>query len=119
MAIFKESEHPRDKDGKFVEKGKGNRNVRLSESMGVYSMKTKNSNVTKKEWALWYKAIGEIKRGVRYTPAKDNNKYIEINNKIFITSGTYAKPKLIRVIEFNDMETLDEFMKDIAEDEIW
>lgn len=119
MAEFKESEHPRDKDGKFTDKGKENRKQKLSAALNTYSMKTKNSNVSTKEWSMWYKAIGEIEQGLRYTPEKDGEKYIEINNKIFITSGTYVEPNLVKVIEFDDMETLEDFMRDIAEDEIW
>ena len=36
MAEFKESEHPRDKDGKFTEKGKSNRNNEFSQEHDVF-----------------------------------------------------------------------------------
>ena len=120
MGEFKESEHPRDKDGKFTEKGKGNtKQQKITKALNTYANKRKSPNVTNQEWALWYNAIGDIELGVRYEPEKDGNKYITIGNKIFVTTGTYAKPVLNRVIEFDSLDDLDDFIKDIEEEELW
>ena len=51
MAIFKESEHPRDKDGKFTEKGKESRNARLHKALAKEKerriLKTQNKHLDK------------------------------------------------------------------------
>lgn len=70
----------------------------------------KVTKLSKKEWAQWYKAIGDIKRGM-YVHRKNGKKYIIIGNKIVITSGTYESPKAEKVIEFDSWEKIEEFLK--------
>lgn len=107
MAQFKESEHPRDNDGKFTDKGKSSskeQKTKLSQALNTYANKRKSPTVSKQEWALWYKAIGDIERGERYETTNDGKTYIQINNKIFITSGTYNMPKAEQIIEYTSVD---------------
>ncbi len=122
MAQFKESEHPRDNDGKFIDKEKSSSNGRkqkFSKALNTYANKRKSPTVTNQEWALWYKAIGDIERGERYEPTNDGKTYIPIDNKVFVTSGTYVKPNLETVIEFDSIDEMDDFISDMAGNDIW
>ncbi|MBP3495506.1 MAG: hypothetical protein J6K52_04795 [Clostridia bacterium] len=107
-----------EKNGQFVSKnGESSRqkigNSKLAEALTIYSARKRAPNVSlsKQEWALWYKAIGEIKRGM-YVPTKSGKKLIEINNKIVVTSGTYVKPYAEYVLEFDNWEDVEEFLND-------
>jgi hypothetical protein len=54
VAEFKESEHPRDKDGKFTDKNKtsaSRRNETLANALNIYTNTQKNPSVTKKNGA--------------------------------------------------------------------
>ena len=114
MSEFKESEHPRDKDGKFTDKGKGNtKQQKITKALNTYANKRKSPNVTNQEWALWYKAIGDIELGVRYEPEQDGKTYIRINNKIFITSGTYQNPIAESVITCNSIEEASNIIEEM------
>lgn len=122
MAEFREDEHPRDKDGKFTEKGKSGakgRKQKLSQALNTYANKRKSPAVTDREWSLWYKAIGDIELGVRYEPEQDGKTYIPIGNKVFVTSGTYVKPNLETVIEFDSTDEMDDFISDMAGNDVW
>ena len=68
------------------------------------------SAVTKKEWAMWYKAIGEIRRGMTY-PITKSGYLIQINCKIFVTSGTYEEPKLNGFYEFDSALLATNFLE--------
>ncbi len=68
------------------------------------------SNVTKKEWSEWYSALGEIQRGMWY-PKMLGGHAIQIGRKIFITKGTYAKPVLIKVLEFDSTSDAELFIE--------
>ena len=48
MAQFKESEHPRDKDGKFTDKGKENRYKKLYVSLQFFKNKNQKGNIEKR-----------------------------------------------------------------------
>ena len=56
---------------------------------------------------------------MRYEPELDGKTYIAIGNKVFVTTGTYANPKAEDIIEFDDMEEMDEFIERIASEDIW
>ena len=105
MAEFREEDHPRDEDGRFTDGGSQRPSHSATET-------TNFSSVTKKEWAQWYHAIGEIKRGMWYPVASDCH-IVQIGNKIFFTSGTYEKPKLKKVLEFKSKDLALDFMERI------
>ena len=67
------------------------------------------SRITRKEWAQWYQAIGEIKRGMYY-PKTGSGYLIQIGNKIFITNGTYSAPKLIKAVAFANAQAADRYI---------
>ena len=48
-----------------------------------------------------------------WCPKDDNGYLIQINNKIFVTGGTYTYPILHNVIEFEDEETTLAFIERI------
>lgn len=78
----------------------------------------KRHDATRMEFRAWYDAIGEIKQGVRFEVESNGKTFIPIGNKIFVTIGTYEEPELERIIEFDSMEELDEFIKEL-EDDVW
>jgi hypothetical protein len=47
-----------------------------------------------------------------YVPKRNGKKLIVIGNKIFFTSGTYAKPKLEKILEFDSWEDVERFLND-------
>ncbi len=69
MAQFIESEHPRDKEGKFTDKElKGMPAKELSDKLKIDLDKNKNQltnniRLTSQEWALYYKEVQKVERG--------------------------------------------------------
>ena len=101
-------------NGRFSKENKSSvsgRNETLANALNIYTNTQKNPSVTKKEWRLWYDAIADIKRGM-YVPKRNGKKLIVIGNKIFFTSGTYAKPKLEKILEFDSWEDVERFLND-------
>lgn len=117
-----------DKDGKFVSKGNGAEvKATLDRISNIGGKRTglpedvneeKNSKdetefstdkITKQEWAMWYHSIGEIKRGM-WCPKSKEGYLIEVGNKIFVTTGTYTKPKAKKVIFFKSDFTLQQYL---------
>ena len=70
----------------------------------------KSETLTKKEFAVWYKKLGEIKRGGYVDKMSNGNKLIPIGNKIVVTSGTYEKPKAKMVFEFENEERMFDYV---------
>jgi hypothetical protein len=70
-----------------------------------------NATLTRNEFAMWYKKIGEIESGGYVDTLENGNMLVRVNNKIAITSGTYEDPKLIRVIEFSDEDSLSDYIE--------
>lgn len=114
MSEFREEDHPRDEDGKFTagEGGKRDSPSTSKNNKTAATQTTDFSSVTKREWAQWYHAIGEIKRGMWY-PVVSNCHIVQIGNKVFFTGGTYEKPKLKKVLEFKSKELAHDFMERI------
>lgn len=100
--MWDETKHPRDDDGKFRKNNVTPCNPKTT--------KFDTSKITSKEWREWYDRIGDIERGM-WCPKDDNGYLIQINDKIFITGGTYAHPILHNVIEFKDEETTLAFIE--------
>lgn len=69
-----------------------------------------NYPLSKKEYRLWCDAIGEIEQGKRYEISQNGKTYIPIGNKMLVTSGTYVKPILEDVLEFESQADLDVFL---------
>ena len=115
LPTFKEEEHPRDDFGRFTEKGKSKRKqvldaIKLNATKRDLKPKKKDIALTNKEWSQWYTAIGWIKSGL-YVPKSKGKWYIQVGNKIVITSGTYSNPIAEHVFEFETVEKADEFIE--------
>lgn len=110
MAEFKESEHPRDKDGKFTKKSEGKQALdRILARRDKRNSKTKIT-LSKSEWRQWYDAIGYIKQGL-YVPMYGDKYLVQINNKIVITDANYGEPRAESVLEFENSFEADVFLE--------
>ena len=80
----------------------------LSEAEGgePFAKKPENKTLSKKEFAVWYQKIGEIKRGGYVDKMSNGDKLVAIDNKIAVTTGSYEKPKLKMVLEFKSEENM-------------
>lgn len=89
----------------------------------VFQDKTKDIEegkaLTRKEFAVWYNKIGEIKRGgfvhkgpkgVKYIPLEVEDETKRVVCKIAVTTGSYIKPRLKRVYAFKDRDTMYDFL---------
>lgn len=114
---WNESNHPRDDDGKFTDKndtsahfgtiipGKGE-SVDWNTESDKSQKRVPRDALTKKEWAQFYKAIGDIQKG-DFVVKVGNKKVIQIGKKMLYVSGTYVNPRVERVKEFNTYEEAD------------
>ena len=59
------------------------------------------SDVTKRQWSQWYGCIGQLERGIYFTKTQLGY-LLPVENKIFVTSGTYSDPVLVEIWEFKD-----------------
>ena len=145
MAQFKESEHPRDSDGKFIEKGvsKGtNLNTigkRLKENISKYGVYTprdyknygwarannilnagQNKDFTSKfaQAINGYKSFSKTSNSEFMIPVSDIYGDSEgVNNTIVYCKGTISKPIITRIVKIDaDNETeLSEIRSDLFE----
>ncbi len=76
--------------------------------------KLKRSSLSKKEFAVWYQKLGEIKRGGHVDTMSNSDKLIPIGNKIVVTSGTYEDPKAKIVFEFESEEKMFENLEKLG-----
>ena len=99
-ADWRESEHPRDENGKFVEKG------------------VSRDALTSSEWRQYYDKFGEIRLGYHVTRLNGGKYAFVIGNKLIISAGTYEQPICVIVQTFdNEQIALDmlELIGDIYE----
>ena len=75
--------------------------------------------LTRQEYAVWCKKLGEVKRGgavhkgargEKYIPIEEKDKLGRVRAKIVITTGTYENPKMKRVFEFKNNDTMYDFL---------
>ena len=133
MAEFKESEHPRDKDGKFTDKSHSAKTIKIGEALKK-EINCKKYGYTKKEyndhgWARaneilsagqnkdfttkfaqalnGYKSFPRTSSGEFMLPVSEiGGKNEGINNKIVYAKGTISKPIITRIVKINvDNET--------------
>ncbi len=68
--MYREEDHPRDRDGRFTEKG-ASEGEKLRKAVGIYSDDPEadaeyipvKAELTKRDWARLYQRLGEIERG--------------------------------------------------------
>ena len=92
----------RDSDGKFSENG-------LS-SGG----KGDNINLTKQEWAQYYKMLGDEQHGDFVYRNEDGSRFVRLPNKIVIDNGDFMDPKVMRVLMFPKEEEIDTMLNILA-----
>ncbi len=117
IMAWDKSKHPRDEDGKITS-GKGSpktyrQNTSYSEI--ISRRETRGdiiSRVTKKQWTMWYDAIGNIERGMWF-PSNDSGYIIQIENKFFITSVSYENPTLVDIWELTDNDEAQAYLEEL------
>lgn len=104
--MWDEEKHPRDSDGKFCKVG-------LFDGSGEHADSVNKSDImiSRREFAIWYQKIGEIQNGIIFHKNKNGDAYIPVDNKIIITSGTYEKPKIEKILVFNSENELYMFLR--------
>ena len=113
-----ESKHPRDDDGKFTDGMGAPRTFRQNTSYREIinsdeTRATKIAKITKKQWSMWYEAIGNIKRGM-WCPSNDSGYIIQIENKFFITAGSYESPILVDIWEFENSDEAQAYLEELV-----
>ena len=120
MEEFKESEHPRKKDGKFTTKGNGehkqNREKELEDKYNTDLPFEPKKALSKQEWALWYKAVAENKAlGYWAEELPNGNAILKVENKnnykIVITGGTFENPKAKAVYSFLSSDEMNDYIE--------
>lgn len=97
-----ESKHPRDDDGKFSENGLPS------------SGKGDKINLTKQEWAQYYKMLGDEQHGDFVYRNEDGSRFVRLPNKIVIDNGDFMDPKVMRVLMFPKEEEIDTMLNILA-----
>ena len=113
-----------DKNGRFTKMStaalKKRQTIELEKKYNDdFSLKS-NSNLSKQEWALWYKAVAENKAlGYWSEELGDGTAVLKIENdnahKIVITSGTFEKPKANAVYSFSSSDELNDAIERLKE----
>lgn len=92
----------RDDDGKFSENGLPS------------SGKGDKINLTKQEWAQYYKTLGDEQHGNFVYRNEGGSRFVRLPNKIVIDNGDFIKPKVIRVLMFPQEEEMDTMLNILA-----
>lgn len=123
--MFNESEHPRDKDGKFTD---GNsRAAKREEAERIYNSElphvpaVKTANLTKQELAMFFERIGKIKKEGHYVPKTAKGEMLiqietKDSNVLVVATGTYQNPKINHAFRFarnDEMYKVIEILEDI------
>lgn len=123
--MFKESEHPRDKDGKFTD-GNGSA-AKREEAERIYNSELPKvptlatANLTKQEWAMFYERIGKIKKEGHYVPKTAKGEMLiqietKDSNVLVVAFGNYKNPRIKRAFRFarnDEMYKIIETLEDI------
>ena len=131
MPTFEENKHPRDSDGKFTDKGGSNKKPRQNTSNNEIKKqqfenkynsdlpsKPNTDQLTKQEWALWYKAVAENKKlGYWAEELSDSKAVLKVEtkylHKLVITSGTFEEPKVKAVYSFSNSDKINDAIEEI------
>lgn len=125
MAKWNESEHPRDDDGKFTDGTGGGRtqwitskrdfsNVQANENDLHESGKSGKIELSKQEWAQYYKIIGDEQHGDFVYHTETNERYVRLESKIVIDDNDFVSPKVKEVIAFDNNDLLNDALNQIA-----
>lgn len=112
--LWREEDHPRDKDGKFCRVNHlGEKVVDKNSKSDTIKKKKSNVSLTKQEWAMWYEKIGEIKRECFFHCSPKGCYYLPIKNKLVVTQYNYVSPKVVEIFEFEDENKVHEYLSRI------
>ncbi len=78
------------------------------------SGKSGKINLTKQEWAQYYKTLGDEQHGNFVYRNEDGSRFVRLPNKIVIDNGDFIKPKVIRVLMFPQEEEIDTMLNILA-----
>lgn len=124
--MYREEDHPRDRDGRFTEKG-ASEGEKLREAVGIYSDDPEadaeyipvKAELTKRDWARLYQRLGEIERGAPVEKLANGEMIFPLHKmdegdvpKVVIVGGTYESPKMKTVISFQSEEEMYEWLGD-------
>ena len=114
--------------------GAGGEQQPYDESTGRYGYDSRNSStidraakkakadLTKREFAVFYQKLGEIKlggyvyktkRSEMYIPIEEKDDKGEMRHKIAISTGGYINPKIKRVFEFENETAMQDFLLEL------
>ena len=130
MAEFDESKHPRAKDGKFTNGNDYRQNTSYDEITKKDNKKRKElenkynselpskpnkDQLTKQEWALWYKAVAENKKLGYWAEELPNGRALlkvenKYSHKLVVTSGTFKDPKADIVYSFSNSDEMNDYI---------
>lgn len=92
----------RDDDGKFSENGLPS------------SGKGDKINLTKQEWAQYYKMLGDEQHGDFVYRTKSGGRCVRLQSKIIIDNGDFIAPAVTGVIEFASNDELNIMLNKLA-----
>lgn len=92
----------RDDDGKFSKNGlpSGGKGDKI--------------NLTKQEWAQYYKMLGDEQHGDFVYRTKNGGRCVRLQSKIIIDNGDFIAPTVIGVIEFASNDELNIMLNKLA-----
>ena len=106
-----------DNNGRFTSKsGTSDKMSELERKYNDDLPITPKNDLSKQEWALWYKAVAENKAlGYWAQELGDGTAVLKVENdnahKIVITSGTFEKPKANAVYSFSSSDELNDYIE--------
>lgn len=115
---WREEEHPRDKDGKFTDKGE-KKAVSIDRIKSIVEKRKQEKTVVQKQnkgynnielnkvvWAKFYNKVVEIQHGGVYEKTKSGNIRITIEHEgtyyTILYNGDFENPKILRVDKYKD-----------------
>lgn len=138
MSEWDESKHPRDDDnGRFVDVDKmstkellefGNKlgvEMPENENFDVYKARIKEAlesndlqcgnkgdtiNLTKQEWAQYYKIIADELHGDFVYRTSNNGRMIPLGNKLLLDNGNFEKPIIHKIIVFRNSDLMYDYI---------
>ncbi len=128
MSDFDESKHPRDRFGQFTRKGlehikehppveakslPNRKFVRFERPNGL-STKSKSDriNLSKQEWAQYYKYIADEQWGAFIHHIGDE-RWVRLDTKIVIDNAEFEKPKIKTVLEFDSNGKMNDYLNEV------
>ncbi|MGN0743912.1 MAG: hypothetical protein ACI4MZ_01370 [Christensenellales bacterium] len=121
---WNESEHPRDEDGKFTDGNKTRwittkrdySNVQGGEGKHLQSDGGSGTiNLTKQEWAQYYKILGDEQHGDFVYHSYANERWVRLDNKIIIDDNDFVSPTVKDVLYYEDNDALNDAINQTVE----